>query len=312
MLYNIRYMEHSSRVAIVGAGELGQAVGYLFKEKKIPVDFWDANLSVVPGQRPLKDIIPTADHVLFCVPSWATRAAVTGVLPYLKPGATVISFAKGIEKDSLQTMAEMVPTLLPKDQPFVVVGGPMLAAEIMAGNEAVGVFASKDKAALAWVTDVFGSDRFRVETTEDLFSVSLAGTLKNIYATALGVADGLRLSGNEKGWVASRSIDEMVAIAAVLGADREIFLGSAGVGDLIATGYSVHSRNRKTGIEIVATSKCDLRSEGLNSLPFLMTRLGMEQMAKFPLLTLISVIGLQCQPSRPLFDEYFHHATIVH
>ena len=76
-------METLSRVVIVGAGELGKAIGFLLKEKNVEIDYWDADPAAVPGQKPLQDIIPVAGYVLFCVPSWAMRAAVTGVLPYL-------------------------------------------------------------------------------------------------------------------------------------------------------------------------------------------------------------------------------------
>jgi len=197
-----------------------------------------------------------------------------------------------------------VPTLLPATQPFMVVGGPMLAAEIVAGNDAIGVFASKNEAALAWADGVFADEHFRVETTPDMASVALAGVLKNIYAVALGIADGLGVSGNEKGWVTAAAVKEMVDAATALGADPKIILGAAGVGDLIATGYSVHSRNREVGIEIVATGKCNIRGEGLSSLPFLMARLG-EKAQAFPLMMLVHRIGVACEPARLAFEEYF-------
>ena len=134
--------------------------------------------------------------------------------------------------------------------------------------------------------------------------MALAGVLKNIYAVALGISDGLGVSGNEKGWVTAAATKEMVDVATALGADPKIILGAAGVGDLIATGYSVHSRNREVGIEIVATGKCNIRGEGLNSLPFLMARLG-EKARAFPLMTLVNRIGIACEPARPAFEEYF-------
>jgi glycerol-3-phosphate dehydrogenase len=97
----------------------------------------------------------------------------------------------------------------------------------------------------------------------------------------------------------------MRGIAAALGADPEVILGTAGVGDFIATGYSVHSRNRETGIEIVTTGKCDVRGEGLNTLPFLIQRLGKEKAAAFPLLMLINTVGIECQPARAALQEFF-------
>jgi len=302
-------MDTNDRVVVVGAGALGKAVGGLVEKKGAMVDFWDANPAAVPGQKPLAEIVPLANHVFFCVPSWAMREAVVGVVPYLPPQAAVFSFAKGIEKFSFQTMAEVVPALLPPGQPFVVVGGPMLAEEISVGKGAIGVFASQNAAALQAARDLFASDDFYVETTDDVAGVALAGVLKNIYAVALGVADGLELSGNQKGWLTARAICEMRAIAMALGANPYTILGTAGIGDFIATGYSVHSRNRETGIEIVATGKCDIRGEGLNALPFLIDRLGAEKAATFPLLMLVNTIGIKCLPARPAFDEFFRTST---
>jgi glycerol-3-phosphate dehydrogenase (NAD(P)+) len=298
-------MNALSRVVIVGAGELGKAVGGLVERKGATVDFWDANPATVPGQKPLAEIVPLARHVFFCVPSWAMREAVVGAVPYLSPQAAIFSFAKGMEKISFQTMAEIVPTLLAPAQPFVVVGGPMLAEEINVGKGAIGVFASRDAAALQGARDLFLSDGFRVETTDDTAGVALAGVLKNIYAVALGVADGLELSGNQKGWLTSRAICEMQKIAELLGVNGDTILGTAGVGDLVATGYSVHSRNRETGIEIVATGKCNIRGEGLNALPFLIERMGKEKAAAFPLLMLVNIIGIECRPARPTFEAFF-------
>jgi glycerol-3-phosphate dehydrogenase (NAD(P)+) len=302
-------MDALSRVVIVGAGELGKAIGGLVGKKGIAVDFWDANPATVPGQKPLAEIVPLAGYVFFCVPSWAMREAVVGAVPYLPPQAVVFSFAKGIEKFSFQTMAEIVPALLPPTQPFVVVGGPMLAEEISVGKGAIGVFASRNAAALQGARDLFASDDFYVETTDDVEGVALAGVLKNIYAVALGIADGLELSGNQKGWLTSRAICEMRAIATALGVDPDTILGTAGVGDFVATGYSVHSRNRETGIEIVATGKCNIRGEGLNTLPFLIERLGEKKAAAFPLLMLVNTIGIKCSPARAAFEDFFKNSV---
>lgn len=298
-------METLSRVAIVGGGELGRAVGILLKKKNIAVELWDSDPTVVPGQRPLPEVITNADCIAFCIPSWAMRAAVTGILPQLAPGAIVISFAKGIETDLFQTMAEMVPTVLPPTTPFVVVGGPMLAAEIAGGKDAIGVFASKDAVALQKVKTLFSAENFIVEPSADPASVALASVLKNIYAVALGIADGLELSGNEKGWITALSVGEMRGIATAFGADPDVILGTAGIGDLIATGYSVHSRNRETGIEIVTTGKCNLRGEGLHSLPFLIDRLGKDKAAAFSLLMLVNAIGIECKPARETYEAFF-------
>ena len=299
------YMDTLPRVVIVGAGELGTAVSGLIEKKGVAVDLWDANPAVVSGQKPLGEIVPQARYVFFCVPSWAMRDAVVAAVPYLSPQAAVFSFAKGIEKNSLRTMAEMIPTLLSPAQPFVVVGGPMLAKEMIAGKKAIGVFASRDATALQGARELFSGDNFSVETTDDVAGVALAGVLKNIYAVALGIADGLGLSGNEKGWLTARAINEMRVIAETLGGKRDVMLGTAGVGDFIATGYGAYSRNRETGVEIVAMDKRDIHSEGLNALPFLIERLGKEKAAAFPFLMLVNTVGIECKPAGPAFEAFF-------
>ena len=297
-------MDTNNRVVIMGAGALGKAVGGLIAKNGAVSEYWDANPAMVPDQKALAELVPGARHIFLCVPSWAMREAVHSILPHLAPEMTLFSFAKGMEADSLQTMAEMIPTRLPATQPFVVVGGPMLAQEIVADKKAVGIFASHDEAALRAARELFSGDAFRVETTSDTLGVALAGVLKNVYAVILGVADGLELSGNEKGWLASCAVDEMQAIATALGVSPAAIIGTAGAGDLIATGYSTSSRNRTVGMEIVKNGVCNLRGEGLNATPFLIRRLE-EKAASFPLLMLINTIGIECKPAQPAFEAFF-------
>jgi glycerol-3-phosphate dehydrogenase (NAD(P)+) len=297
-------MDTNNRVVILGAGALGKAVGGLIAKNGAGAEYWDANPAAVPGQKPLAELVPGARHIFLCVPSWAMREAVHSITPYLAPETTLFSFAKGMEKDSLQTMAEMIPTLIPPAQPLVMVGGPMLAEEIVAGKKAIGVFASHNEAALAAARELFANESFAVETTSDAAGVALASVLKNIYAVALGIADGLDLSGNEKGWLAARALGEMNGIATIFGVDPKVMIGAAGAGDLIATGYSTSSRNRTVGMEIVKNGVCNLRGEGLNALPFLIRRLE-EKIASFPLLMLINTIGIECKPAAPVFESFF-------
>ena len=298
-------MNELPRVVIIGAGELGKAVGGLIGKKGVAVDFWDANPATVPGQKPLAEIVPLAGFVFFCVPSWAMREAVIGVVPYLSPQAAVFSFAKGIEKFSFQTMAEIVPTLLSPTQPFVVVGGPMLAEEIAVGKGAIGVFASHDAAALQGARELFASDDFYVETTDDVEGVALAGVLKNIYAVALGIADGLELSGNQKGWLTSRAIGEMRAIATALGADGGYDRGHCGRRRLHRNRIQRAFAQPRDGDRDRCHGQMRHPWRRVNTLPLLIDRLGEEKAAAFPLLMLVNTIGIECQPARPAFDAFF-------
>ena len=295
---------------MIGAGELGAAVGALVSAKGAAPVFWDADPSKVPNQKPLEEVLGAADAVFFCVPSWVMRKALAGALPHLKPGVPVVSFAKGVEEGTLKTMAELFDELAP-DRPRAVVSGPMLAEEISAGKCAVGVVASKDAALRRALGGIFSLPQFRAEFSDDPMSVCLAGVLKNVYAVALGIADGLGASENEKGWLTGRAIREMGEVLASLGADPAAALGPAGAADLIATGYSAYSRNREVGNQIVKFGKCDLRGEGLSSLPPLVERLTAagKSVVAFPFLGLVNEVGIQCRPAEPAFRAFFGDAA---
>ncbi|MDR3582688.1 MAG: hypothetical protein P4L67_05425 [Candidatus Pacebacteria bacterium] len=326
-------MEPKSHVTVIGAGELGAAIGGLLQRNGIEPVLWDADPARVPGQGPLEDALKDADCILFCVPSWAMRAAAGAVLSAdtLHKDAVVVSFAKGMEDASGKTMTELFDELFPADggRSFAVVGGPMLAEEIAAGKSAIAVFGSKDPRALDMCRSLFASasdgdgasgrsaQNIRMEFLNDPLSLSLAGVLKNVYAVALGVADGLGLSENEKGWIASVGIKEMAAVATLLNADPAVVLGAGGAGDLIATGYSAYSRNRGIGAEIARTGTCALRGEGTVSLPALKRRIegrrkeggGEEKEEQFPLLELVHTVSIECKPARAAFDAFFRNGV---
>ena len=286
----------------MGGGRLGQAMKMLL-EKGATIAIWDADTARFPDQKPLQEIVPTADAIFFCVPSPAMREAITSVVKLLRPGSALVSFAKGVDGTSGKTMPELFAELAPA-YPLAVIGGPMLAEEIMTGGNAAGMIASKDETLRAMLCELFSSPQFRAEPSNDLFSVALAGVLKNIYSVVLGIADGVKVSGNEKGWLVSQAIEEMAGIGKVLGADEKIILGTAGVGDLVATGYSPYSRNRQAGDEIVATGTCAIPGEGLLSLPAFSTRLGANA-ASFPLLGLVGTICVDHEPAKATIDAFF-------
>ena len=290
-------------VLVIGAGVLGQVVGDYIKERGSGVSFYDSDPQKLTSES-LSYTVPKADMVFFCVPSWTLREAVESVAPHLKENCPVVSFSKGIEESSLKTVPEILTELVPQF-PIAVIGGPMLAGEIKLKQPAVAVIGSSDQALLIKLAVLFSSPVMRVETFDDPHSVSLVGVLKNIYAVSLGIADGLEVSGNQKGWLVSQAVEEMVQTGKILGVKEEIVLGSAGVGDLVATGFSKYSRNREIGHQIVQTGVCNLRGEGLSSLPGLIKRLGTDAQ-KFPLIQLIHTIGILCEPARENFTAFFN------
>jgi glycerol-3-phosphate dehydrogenase (NAD(P)+) len=291
-------------ILILGAGNLGQTLGDYVQKQGNEVVFWDIDAAKVPHGRPLEETVPVADFIFLCMPSFAVPSVLSQATSSLKPATIVVAFAKGLDAATGRTMAELLPELLPKDQPFVIVGGPMLATEIAAGENAAAVFASQSEDAAKSVADIFRSDVFAVEVSRDAVSVSFVGVLKNIYALGLGIVDGLELDGNAKGWIVSRALGEMLGIAEALDIDRSVILGTAGLADFVATGYSPYSRNRAVGHEIVKNGKCNLKGEGFISIPPLMARLG-PRAAEFPLLNTIKKIAIDCEPAKSTVEILF-------
>ncbi len=291
-------------IVIIGAGELGQAIATLLSKKDVHITLWDADASKVANQKSLAEILPIANAVFFCIPSWVIEKAIEEVTPYLPKQCILVSFAKGIEGKTGKTMPELFAEKFP-DHEYAIISGPMLAEEISEGKSAIGVIATTNDTTRRTLQNLFSSPQFKAELSNKPFDVAIAGTLKNIYAVALGIADGLELSGNEKGWLVSQAINEMALIGEVLAVDTHTILTTAGVADLIATGYSEFSRNRQVGDEIVRNGSCKLPGEGLMSLPPLLKRID-EKGTHLPLLSLINAVGIECKPAKELFQLFFN------
>jgi len=286
---------------IVGAGRLGSAMTKLLS-KKTTVHVWDKAPGRVPKQQPLDKLAKQADFVFLCVPSWALIDALAGVLPYLKPGATLVSFSKGIEKNSGERVDQVLHEVVPAANRFVLVGGPMLAEELAVGMGGVGVAACHDRTTFQKLASLFKGTCLKLEYTPDTASVALAGVMKNIYAVALGLADGLGWGGNLKGWLASLAIREMLEIVSLLGGKASITEGDAGIGDFIATAFSPYSQNRCVGAELSKAEHAAVLSEGVVSLPFIVKNLGAAK-KRFPLLCALEQIEVKNKPVAAVFEK---------
>jgi len=175
-------MEHTN-IVIMGAGRLGQAVKTLLEKKGVTASLWDADTVRFPDQKPLQEILPTADVVFFCVPSPFMRGAIASVVPLTKPDCSFLSFAKGIDGTSGKTMPELFAELAPV-HPLAVIGGPMLAEEITMGGNAAAVIASKDENLRAMLCELFSSPQFRAEPSDDLLASPSRGAQKYLLGRA--------------------------------------------------------------------------------------------------------------------------------
>jgi glycerol-3-phosphate dehydrogenase (NAD(P)+) len=195
-------------------------------------------------------IVSQADLVLFVVPTSATRETAEKLAALHVPSeAVVVSCSKGIELATGKRMSEIVRDNFPEN-PIAVLSGPNHAEEIAEGLPAAATIGCSNPAVGEALQDIFSTDRFRSYTNRDVAGIELGGAIKNVFAIAAGVTMGLQLGDNAISALVTRSLAEMTRLGTELGGQPETFAGLSGLGDLIATCFSVHSRNHKVGLAL--------------------------------------------------------------
>lgn len=191
-------------------------------------------------------VLETSDIVVVCVPTKGLRDAMETHQHRIPASALVVSAIKGIEVETLIRPSKIIQQVL-GDRPVVALGGPCHAEEVALGKPASVVAACEDRAAAEKIQAAFSNQSLRVYSNTDLLGVELGGALKNVIAIAAGISDGLEFGDNAKSALITRGLAEMVRFGQVMGAAPDTFFGLAGIGDLIATCGSQHSRNRRVG-----------------------------------------------------------------
>lgn len=258
-------------IAVLGAGSWGTALGIVLCNKGHRVNLWMRSeeqyrnmVSTGKNDRYLPNInlpdnlnlyvdlrksVLNADAVLLSVPSQSVREILRKINPYLRGSEIIINSSKGLERDTHLTISQVVNDELP-DNEFAVLSGPSHAEEVCKNMPTTVVVASKSKVTAELVQDLFITPEFRVYTNPDVIGVELGGALKNVIAFGAGIADGLGFGDNAKAALITRGISEIARLGKVMGANRSTFAGLSGIGDLIVTCTSMHSRNRRAGILI--------------------------------------------------------------
>ena len=291
----------TARVVMIGAGKIGSAIGKVLRKNRVRVDFWDALPGKVRRQKALAAIVPGADAVFLCLPSWCLRDAGDSIAPHLSKRTFVVSVSKGLEKGTLLPSDGILRQTLPEGTPFVYLGGPLLADELSKGQPGVGVAASADPAALRKMKKLFAGTRMRIEASDDVTGVVWSAVLKNVYALGLGMTEGLGWGANARGWFVAKAVEEAGAILEDLGGRRETFHGVAGVGDMVATGFSPHSKIRSAGEALARRGKSPHVSEGMASLPQALEVLG-ARARRYPLLMALKEALLDGKKVRIVFE----------
>ncbi|MFH1705601.1 MAG: hypothetical protein ABH867_01725, partial [Patescibacteria group bacterium] len=269
-----------NRILIVGAGELGTALGQILaKSLENQVSFWDKDETRVENWRPLKKAVAGKEIIFLAIPT----QAVAEVLPGIPRSAMPIILSKGLSEEG-ETAWEIAREVLSAN--LALISGPMIAGELSRGeNTAALISGSADTVNKA--VSLFQNTNLSLQFFDDLIGLSWCGPLKNIYAIVLGVAEGENKGNNYKGVLIQKAVSEMAGIIEFFGGWKETAFTIAGIGDLVATGYSSHSANFQLGISLVAGSGWRKPTEGVSAALGLKRRLG-DQLANWPLLSSIT------------------------
>lgn len=197
----------------------------------------------------LKDAVAGQQVILLAVPSQAVRETARKIAPYTDKNAIVINAAKGLEENTNKRLSQVIAEEIPHSR-VAVLSGPSHAEEVGSRIPTTVVCSSEDQETAELVQDIFMSPDFRVYTNPDLIGVEIGGALKNIIALAAGISDGLGYGDNTKAALMTRGAFEIARLGQAMGGSILTFAGLAGIGDLIVTCTSMHSRNRRTGILI--------------------------------------------------------------
>ncbi|HJB01344.1 MAG TPA: NAD(P)H-dependent glycerol-3-phosphate dehydrogenase [Candidatus Mediterraneibacter merdavium] len=257
-----------ANAGVIGAGSWGTALSVLLHKNGHQVTVWSIDENEVkmlnekrehesklPGVKIPQDMVITGDleetvrgrdFLVMAVPSPFTRTTARKMKPYVAEGQIIVDVAKGIEEDTLLTLSRQIEEEIPQAD-VAVLSGPSHAEEVGRGLPTTCVIGAKTKETAEYLQSMFISNVFRVYTSPDVLGIELGGSLKNVIALAAGIADGLGYGDNTKAALITRGIAEIARLGVKMGGKIESFSGLTGIGDLIVTCASVHSRNRKAG-----------------------------------------------------------------
>ncbi|MCQ2493075.1 MAG: NAD(P)-dependent glycerol-3-phosphate dehydrogenase [Lachnospiraceae bacterium] len=257
-------------ITVLGGGTWGVALAVLLDSNGHNVTIWSALEKEIndlkeththkglPGAVIPESISYTLDHaeaaagkdlIIMAVASSFTRRTAKAFAPFIKDGQRIVTVAKGIEEETLMTQTQIVESEIPNAK-LAVLSGPSHAEEVSRMLPTTVVVGSEDIKNAENIADLFMRDVFRVYTSTDVLGIELGGSIKNVIALAAGISDGLGYGDNAKAAIITRGIAEMSRLGTAMGGKEATFAGLTGIGDLIVTCDSMHSRNRRAGILI--------------------------------------------------------------
>lgn len=260
-----------AKVSIIGAGSWGTALALLLHKNGNEVTIWskfDAEIQMLkehhehldklPGVKLPEDMVFTTDLeasikgmdlMVLAVPSAFTRGTARLMAPYVEEGQIIVNVAKGIEEATLMTLSDIIEEEIPQAT-VTVLSGPSHAEEVGKGIPTTIVVGARKKDVAEYIQNLFMNEVFRVYISPDILGIELGAALKNVVALAAGIADGLGYGDNSKAALITRGMAEITRLGMAMGGKMQTFSGLTGIGDLIVTCASMHSRNRRAGILI--------------------------------------------------------------
>lgn len=260
-----------AKVGVIGAGSWGTALAVLLHKNGHEVTVWSkfqAEIDMLNTEREHKDklagvklpedmifttdlesSIKGMDLLVLAVPSPFTRSTSKLMSEYVEKDQIIVNVAKGIEENTVMTLSEIIEEEIPQSV-VAVLCGPSHAEEVGRGIPTTVVVGSKKKSTAEFIRSLFMNEVFRVYISPDVLGMELGGSLKNVVALAAGIADGLGYGDNTKAALITRGITEISRLGVAMGGHAETFAGLTGIGDLIVTCASMHSRNRRAGMLI--------------------------------------------------------------
>lgn len=314
----------------MGTGSWGTVFAKLLTENQQQVKFWGSDSEVISelistGRNPKyqseihfdKLLIPTGDAatalngaklVCLAIPAQRLRANLELWSNFVPQDAILLSLIKGLEQETGNRVSQIVKNYLPNS--FAVLSGPNLATEIALGQIAAATVAAVESDIAIEIQEMCSSKHFKLFRTTDVVGVELAGTTKNIIALATGIVIGLGLGENAQAAILTRGLAEMAAIGVSAGGKRETFLGLAGIGDLIATSQSPHSRNRSFGVFLgkgmsLAAAKTEIGQtvEAMKSTDPIL-RLAIEHKIEVPIISHVAQILSGQRPAESILEVF--------
>ena len=259
-----------AKIGVIGSGTWGTAIAVLLYNNGHQVDLWSAIPAEIEEMKAtlkhknlpevtlpeticytpdLEAAMKDKDILVLSVPSVFVRSTARRMKEFCKEGQIIVDVAKGIEEETLMTMTQIIKEEIPQCEP-VALSGPSHAEEVSRGLITTCVVGAHKKATAEYVQSLFMSPSFRVYTSPDVLGIEVGAALKNVIALAAGIADGYGCGDNTKAALITRGIAEISRLGIAMGGKAQTFSGLTGIGDLIVTCASMHSRNRRAGILI--------------------------------------------------------------